>query len=178
MVFNFNQMPEVVGAWMVAYRDNDWLAMVFKEVLIGPWVFRSRIRFYDPRDPDPWAGVDRRHWAEVHLPADTPREPLVALGLRLVARLRDEGPEPPVGTDEVLVEGDGQALIQALMTRPWMHAKHGDDARAWQRALEGDEAAAVLLLAGLLPGERRALPRACERIERWLAQLDDEEGRR
>jgi hypothetical protein len=42
------------------------------------------------------------------------------------------------------------------------------------RTLAGDEAAAQLLLAGLLPHERRALRRACEQLAQWLMTLEEQ----
>jgi hypothetical protein len=143
--FNFNRMPEVIGAWLMAFADKDWLGMAFKEHLIGPWVLRYRIRFYDPTDPDPWSGLDRRTWEELHLPAAMSRADVLALMRRYVAHVRQEWPEPTVGTDEVLAMGDGEALLRALMTRPWFHAKSGAEAEAWQRAYR----------AGELPAQRR-----------------------
>jgi hypothetical protein len=150
MLFNFSRMTEVVGAWLLAFADKDWLGMIFKEVAIGPWILRYRTRYYDPEDPDPWSGLDRRTWEEVHLAADLPRDELLALMRGTVAQIREAWPQPMVGTDEVLVHGDGQALARALSTRPWAQRKSGPEAEAWARAYAAQQ----------LPAQRRRATRA------------------
>jgi hypothetical protein len=85
MSFDFNAMREVAGLWYLAWADKDWLCVAWRESPITGWTVRYRIRYYDPREPDPWAGVDRRSWYEGVFPADTPREQIVDAMRRLVA---------------------------------------------------------------------------------------------
>jgi hypothetical protein len=149
MSFDFNQMAEALGCWYVAYAERDWLCLVWRPTAISGWTIRYRIRYYEPREPSPWSGLDRRSWYEAQAPADEPRDGLVATLRRLVAGLREQWPEPTTCVDEVLVEGDGRALFEAMMGRPWVHTKHSPEAEAWQQAYR----------AGRLPAQRRQATR-------------------
>jgi hypothetical protein len=152
MSFDLNVMTEAVGAWYLAYPDKDWLCLVWRPHLLAGWTVRSRVRYYDPHDPSPWSGLDRRSWTEAHTVVAMTRDEVIASMRQLVAQLREQWPQPTEIADEVLVEGDGWALAQAMQGRPWVHMKQGEEAQAWGEAFE----------ARRLPSQIQAARRAKE----------------
>ena len=149
MSFVFNEMTEAVGAWLLAYPHFDWLCMVWRPSPLVGYTIRYRIRRDDPHDPEPWAGADTRTWYEFITPATETRAQVLVAARHLAAGLRAQYPLPARMADEVVVEGDGVALMEAIRERPWAFSKTGEDSAAWQRAYD----------AGQLPAQRRRAAR-------------------
>jgi hypothetical protein len=154
MSFDLQPDSEVVGAWFTAYEDRDWMCMVWRDSPIVGWTIRWRTRYYDPDEPDPWAGVDRRSWETYQTPVDTPRDGIRDSLRRMQRGMLKEWPQRATVVDEVLSpDGSVVGFFRELSGRPWAHPKSDAELGTWQEDY----------LAGRLPAQARKRAREARR---------------
>jgi hypothetical protein len=123
---------KTLGIWFVPIKPNamssgegDWLGSLRKED--DHYEMKFRYRWYDPAQPDPWAGGDRKTWYNVRLNHTNPDDAIMSarLMVKVVLDAQSYGgvTDLPESTELLMDERGHENLLERLLEQDFASAQ-------------------------------------------------------